>query len=265
MRKIVKKITAGILAAISLFSITSCGLITEKLESEKQALQQQIEALEKENSSIQADKENLQNQMDGINNALPGNQQLIEEYQEIVDRQELYGLALNVNSLKIGAYYSKPKLSRFLVTSEGNVFDVDNVRLKVYYGTDYTVEQLSEKSCDYYEIAIFDSNRGGFLNDVSVRVEGNYYTQENQVEITLNEGDNKVKEIKYKKYVELSIPATFFHDHSFLTIGLRTLKQEGNEDVEVETCKASYILEYFRSADETKVALWNEGNWLSRD
>ena len=258
MRKIVKKITAGILAAISLFSITSCGLITEKLEGEKQALQQQIEALEKENSSIQADKENLQNQMDGINNALPGNQQLIEKYQEIVDRQELYGIPLHVNAYEGLIFYGGPSLAQFLVVSDRNIFDIDDVRLKIYYGSDYSIEQLSEKSCDYYEIAFYEVSHGSIKFESTVRVEGNYYTQENLVELTLNESGSKVKEIKYKNFVELSIPAKVFNkEYAYLTVALRTFKKEGDKAVDVEKYEFPYILEYYKSADGSKVIIWN--------
>ena len=275
MMKNIKKITAGILAAISLFSITSCGLITEKLESEKQALQQQIEALEKENSSIQAnkenlqkekqelqqqiealeqqnssiqssiqtDKENLQNQMDVINNA----PQLIEEYQEIIERQELYGAPLEADFrfADMDCFYEKAKVST-AVKADRSVFDINDVRLTVYWGTDFAEEDFEELSCDAYSIAF----PGIMFSPIEIGED--LYAEKNRAEFISNNG---FVEVKYRRSMEVVIPAEAFYTNDgrfFIDI----YKHKGNTTSNVLGVMASLF--YYKSEDGTKVYLYNE-------
>ena len=273
--KNIKRIMACILVGINLFSITSCGTGMEKLESEKQALQQQIEAVEKENSSIQAnkeklesekqalqqqiealekenssiqssiqtDKENLQNQMDVINNA----PQLIEEYQEIVERQELYGAPLEAGFrfADMDCFYGKAKVST-AVKADRSVFDINDVRLTVYWGADFAEEDVEELSCEAYSIGC-----DGGLGVVFAYIKEDLYTEENRAEVTFNNG---FIEVKYKRSMEVVIPAKEFdRDEGQFYIGLRGYYKDRITTISA----ARATLCYYKSEDGTKVYLYN--------
>ena len=82
-------------------------------------------------------------------------------------------------------------------------------------------------------------------------------------EVKLDEKEEYIKEIKYKKFIEMSIPAEIFNKHGghFVAI-LRTFKKEGDEDVLVEKYSISSNLIYYKSEDGTKVFMWNRSNML---
>ena len=240
MRKIIKNITAGILAAISLFSITSCGTGMEKLESEKQALQQQIEALEQQNFSIQADTEELQKGIDEIF----ANQQLIEDYQEIIERQELYGAPFEVGFKFVDLdYFSHGReKTAVAVKSDRSVFDINDVRLTLYYGTDFEEGEIGNLSCTNYKI----STRYGLSFSISFNEE--YYVEENRAEFTIKDG---LVEVKYNRSVEIVIPAEAFkYDRENFSLDLY------RNDVCVNPLGLD--INYRKSEDGTKVYLYNE-------
>ena len=243
MRKIIKNITAGILAAISLFSITSCGTGMEKLESEKQALQQQIEALEQQNFSIQADTEELQKGIDEIF----ANQQLIEDYQEIIERQELYGAPLEAGFKINETYFSNRKeKTATAVKADRSVFDINDVRLTVYWGTDFAEEDFEELSCDAYSIAF----PGIMFSPIEIGED--LYAEKNRAEFISNNG---FVEVKYRRSMEVVIPAEAFYTNDgrfFIDI----YKHKGNTTSNVLGVMASLF--YYKSEDGTKVYLYNE-------
>ena len=267
--KNIKRIMACILVVINLFSITSCGAEIErlesekqalqqqiealewqnsqankeKLESEKQALQQQIEALEWQNSSIQTDKENLQNKMDGINNA----PQLIEEYQEIIERQELYGAPLEAGFKINETYFSNRKeKTATAVKADRSVFDINDVRLTVYWGADFAEEDVEELSCEAYSIGC-----DGGLGVVFAYIKEDLYTEENRAEVTFNNG---FIEVKYKRSMEVVIPAKEFdRDEGQFYIGLRGYYKDRITTISA----ARATLCYYKSEDGTKVYLYN--------
>ena len=243
MRKIIKNITAGILAAISLFSITSCGTGMEKLESEKQALQQQIEALEQQNFSIQADTEELQKGIDEIF----ANQQLIEDYQEIIERQELYGAPLEAGFrfADMDSFYGKDKVAT-AVKADRSVFDINDVRLTVYWGVDFAEEDVEELSCDKYRI-----DCSGGIGALFAYIDENLYTEKNRAEFTFTNG---FLEVKYKRSMEVVIPAKAF-DRDYGEFSISMMRCDGERQSTIIGAMAPLC--FYKSEDGTKVYLYN--------